>query len=102
MKHSSGVPTQQNQGGETQKRVSYLVSPAAETTSGVDVLSLEFRKKLLENTLTLQGWSGVTVVKAAVVGRDNLIIWSDHLSVDETLDRVPRDVGLVNWFHGGF
>jgi hypothetical protein len=79
--------------------LTYLVSPAAESSTGVDILSLELGEELFENTLTLQRWSGVTVVKTAVVGRNDFVIWSDHLGVDETLDGISHDVGLVNRLH---
>jgi hypothetical protein len=66
--------------------VADLVAPAAETTSGVDIFSLKLGEKFLENALTLERRSGVTVVKAAVVGGDDFVLGFNHLSVDKTLD----------------
>lgn len=81
--------------------VANLVSPAAEATARPDALGLELGEELLENTFTLERWGGVTVVKLAVVGGDNLVLGLDHLRVDETLDAVPEDVLLIDWLHGG-
>lgn len=62
--------------------VANLVPPATEPTSGVDTEVLELRKKLGQNTLTLQRWRGVAVVELAVVGRDNLVLRLNHVGVD--------------------
>jgi hypothetical protein len=77
-----------------------LVSPAAETTSGVDVLGLELGKKLFEDALTFKRRGWVTVIETTVISGDNFIIRLDHFGVDETLNGVTKDVGLVNWLHG--
>lgn len=81
--------------------VTDLVSPAAESATGPDVHVLKLGQELLENTLTLESRCGVTVVELAVVGGDDLILGLDHLSVDETLDTVTEEVGLVNRLLGG-
>jgi len=77
-----------------------LVSPAAETTSGVDVLGLELGKELFEDALTFKRRSWVTVIETTVIGGDNFIIRFDHFGIDETLNGVTEDVGLVDWLHG--
>lgn len=59
----------------------------------------ESRKELCEDALTLERRGGVTVVEAAVVGGDDLILGLDHLGVDETLDAVLEHVRLINRFH---
>ena len=79
--------------------VADLVPPAAEATTGPDVHILELGEKLLEDTLTLERGSGVTVVELAVVGGDDLILGLDHLGVDETLDAVLEQVLLINRLH---
>lgn len=79
--------------------VANLVPPATEPTSGVDTEVLELRKKLGQNTLTLQRWRGVAVVELAVVGRDNLVLRLNHVGVDQTLNAVLEEVGLVNRLH---
>jgi len=40
------------------------------------------------------------VIETTVIGGDNFIIGLDHFGVDETLNGVTEDVGLVNWLHG--
>ncbi len=77
-----------------------LVSPAAKTTSGIDILRLELWKELLEDALALEMGSWVTVIETTVIGGDNFIVSLDHIGVDETLNRITEHVGLVNWLHG--
>mgnify|MGYP000929348754 CR=1 FL=1 len=81
--------------------VTDLVAPATETATGVDVHVLQLGQELLEDTLTLKRGSGVAVVEAAVVGRDNLILGLDHVGVDKTLDAVPEEVLLINRLERG-
>lgn len=76
--------------------VTDFVAPASETATRPDALLLKLREKLSESTLTLQRWGGVTVVESAVVGRDNLVIGLEHLSVNETLDGVLHNGLKVN------
>ncbi|KAI6762824.1 hypothetical protein HG530_008804 [Fusarium avenaceum] len=80
--------------------VTDLVSPAAESATGQDVHGLELGEDLLEDSLTLKGRSGVTVVESTVVGGDDLVLGLDHLSVDETLDAVLEEVLNINGLHG--
>jgi hypothetical protein len=40
--------------------------------------------------------------EATVVGRDDLILRLDHFSVNEPLDAILEEVGMVNWLHGRF
>jgi hypothetical protein len=76
--------------------VTDLVAPASETATRPDALLLKLGEKLSESTLTLQGWGGVTVIEPAVVGRDNLIVGIEHLSVNETLDGILDNSLKVN------
>lgn len=76
--------------------VTDLVAPASETATRPDALLLKLGEKLSESTLTLQRWGGVTVVESAVVGRDNLVVGVEHLSVNETLDGVLHNGLKVN------
>jgi len=82
--------------------VAHFIAPASETSSGVNASGLELGEELLEDTLTLQGWGWVTVIEAAVVGGNNLVFWFDHLSVDQTLDGISQNIGLVDWLLGRF
>ena len=81
--------------------VADLVAPATETATGPDALLLETGQNLGEGTLTLQRGGGVAVVEAAVVGGDNLVAGLQHLSVDETLDRLGEESLVVDRLHGG-
>lgn len=81
--------------------VTDLVAPATEAATGPDVLGLEAGQDLSEGTLTLEGGGGVTVVEAAVVGRDDLVGGLEHLSVDQTLDGVGQKGLLVDRLHRG-
>lgn len=81
--------------------VADLVSPAAEAASRVDAEILELGQELLQDTLTLQGRGGVSVVKGTVVGGDNLVLGLEHLSVDETLDAVLEKVVHIHGLQGG-
>ena len=80
--------------------VADLVTPRTEATTGPDVLLLHLGQDLGEGTLTLQRGGGVTVVEAAVVGRDDLVGGAEHLSVDETLDTLGQESLVVNGLHG--
>lgn len=80
--------------------VTDLVSPAAESTTGENVHSLELGEDLLEDTLTLKGGGGVTMVESTVVSRDNLVLGLDHLGVNETLDAILEEVLNIDRFHG--
>lgn len=80
--------------------VADLVAPATEATTGPDTLLLQLGEDLGEGTLTLQAGGGVTVVEAAVVGRDDLVSGGEHLSVDETLDGLGKELLVVNGLHG--
>ena len=82
--------------------VADLVAPATEAATGPDVLLLHLGQDLGESTLALQRRGGVTVVEAAVVGGNNLIGGSEHLSVDKTLDRLGQESVVVNRLHGRF
>lgn len=82
--------------------VANFVSPAAETSSRVDVLGLELGEELGEDALTLKGRGWVTMVETAVVCGDNFIGGLDHFGVDQTLDGVPENVRLVDRLHGRF
>lgn len=82
--------------------ITNLVAPAAEASTGVDIFGLELGEEFLQNTLALKRRSWVTVVKAAVVSRNNLVLGLDHFSVDETLDGFLEEVIVVDWLHGGF
>lgn len=77
-----------------------FVSPAAEASSRVDILGLQLGQEVLQDALTLEGGGRVAVVKAAVVGGDDLVGGLDHPGVDQTLDGVSEDVGLVDRLHG--
>ena len=81
--------------------VADLVAPAAEAATRPDVHGLELGQHLGEGTLTLQRGGGVAVVEAAVVGGDNLVAGLQHLSVDETLDRLGEESLVVDRLHGG-
>ncbi|KAH0194592.1 Udp-Galactopyranose mutase in complex with Udp, partial [Aureobasidium melanogenum] len=80
--------------------VTNLVTPSTEATTRVDVHVLKLGKELLKDTLTLERRSRVTVIELAVVGRDNLVLGLEHLSVDKTLDTVLEEVVSVNRLHG--
>lgn len=79
--------------------VADLVLPATETATGVDVLGLQLGQELSQDTVTLNGGRRVTVVELAVVGRDDLVLGQDHLSVDKTLDTILEQVLLVHGLH---
>ena len=79
--------------------VADLVPPATEPTTGVDVQVLELGEELGKNTLTLERRRRVTVVELAVVGRDDLVRGLNHFGVDQTLDTVLEQVGLINRLH---
>ena len=79
--------------------VTNLVAPATEAATGPDVLLLELGQDLGKSALTLQGWGGVTVVEATVVGGHDLIGGLQHLSVDETLDRLSQKSLVVDRLH---
>lgn len=78
-----------------------LVAPAAEATTRPDVLLLQLGQDLRKSSLALQGWSGVTVVEAAVVRGDNLVRRLQHLGVDEALDRLGQECLVVHRLHRG-
>lgn len=80
--------------------VTDLVAPATETATRPDALLLELGQDLGQSTLTLQRGSGVTVVEAAVIGGDDLVARTEHLSVDETLDRLSEESVVVDGLHG--
>jgi hypothetical protein len=80
--------------------IANLVSPAAKTASGVDVFGLKLRKELFEDALTFKRRGWVTVIETTVISGNNFIIRLDHFGVDETLNGVTEDVGLVNRLHG--
>ena len=81
--------------------VADFVSPAAEAAAGVDVLFLELGEELFEDAFALEGWGWVTVVEAAVVGADDLVIGLEHFGVDETLDAVTEHVCVVDGLQRG-
>ncbi len=56
-----------------------LVAPSTEATTRVDIQVLELGEELLEDALTLERRSGVTVVELAVVSRDDLVLGLEHL-----------------------
>lgn len=76
--------------------VADLVPPATEPTSRVDAKVLKLREKLRQDALTLESGRGVTVVKFAVVGRDDLVLGLDQIGVNQALDAVLEKVGLVD------
>jgi hypothetical protein len=80
--------------------ISNFILPASKPSTGEDILGLELGEEFLQYPITLKGRRWVTVVEAAVVGGNDLISRLDHLSVNETLDRVLEEVVLVNWLHG--
>lgn len=82
--------------------VTDLVAPAAETATRPDTLLLELGQDLGQSALTLQRRGGVTVVEAAVIGGDDLVARTEHLGVDETLDRVGQEGLVIDVLHGRF
>lgn len=44
-------------------------------------------------------WYGNKLTEATVIGRDDLILRLDHLSVDETLNAILEEVGMVHRLH---
>lgn len=81
--------------------VTDLVSPGTEAATRPDVHVLQLGQELLEDTLTLESGGRVTVVELAVVGGDDLVLGLDHLGVDQTLDTVLEEVGLIHGLLGG-
>lgn len=79
--------------------VTNFVLPAAEATTRVDVLGLQLGQQLSQDTITLDGGRRVAVVELAMVSRDDLILRQDHLSVDQALDTVLKQVLLVHRLH---
>lgn len=79
--------------------VTNLIAPAAEAATGPDVKILELGQDLGESAFTLERGSGVSVVEAAVVSRDDLVTRPEHLSVDETLDRLSKKSLEVDGLH---
>jgi hypothetical protein len=61
---------------------------------------LKLRKELFEDALTFKRRGWVTVIETTVISGNNFIIRLDHFGVDETLNGVTEDVGLVNRLHG--
>lgn len=82
--------------------VADLVTPAAEAAAGVDVFGLEGGEELFEDAFALEGRGRVAVVEAAVVGADDFVGGAEHGGVDEALDAVCEEGGVVDGFHGGF
>ena len=82
--------------------VTDLVAPAAEAAAGVDILGLEGGEEFGEDAFTLEGGGGVAVVEAAVVGGDDFVVGAEHFGVEEALDGVFEEVGVVDGFHTGF
>ena len=82
--------------------LTYLISPASETATGPDILGLKLRKQFLEHALTLKGGSWVAMIETAVVSGDNLVCGLNHVGVDEALNRVLEESGLVDWLHSRF
>ena len=82
--------------------VTDLVAPAAEAAAGVDILGLEGGEEFGEDAFALEGGSGVAVVEAAVVGGDDFVVGAEHFGVEEALDGVFEEVGVVDGFHTGF
>ena len=78
-----------------------FVFPSTETTTGVNVLCLKLGHHLLESAVTLECWGWVTVVEAAVICADNLIIRLEHLSVDQTLDTLGKHGIVIHRLHAG-
>ena len=68
--------------------VADFVAPAAEAAAGEDVLFLEFGEELFEDALAFEGWGGIAVVEAAVVGGYDFVGGFEHLGGDEALDGV--------------
>lgn len=80
--------------------VTNLVTPSTEAATRVDVQVLELWEELLEDALTLERRSGVTVVELAVVSGDDLVLGLEHLGVDETLNTLLEESLGVNRLHG--
>ena len=81
--------------------VTDLIAPATEAATRPDVHRLQLRQNLGKGAFTLQRGGGVSVVKAAVVGGDNLIAGLEHLGVDETLDGLGKKGVNVDGLHRG-
>lgn len=82
-------------------RYAHLVSPAAKAAAGVNAQVLQLGQQLREDTLALQGGSGVALIELAVVGGHDLVARPDHVGVDETLNAVLQKVLLIHRLHGG-
>ena len=82
--------------------VADLVAPAAEAAARVDGFVLELGEELFEDAFALEGWGGVTVVEAAVVGAHDLVGGLQHRGVGEALDAVFEEMSAVDGFHAGF
>ena len=82
--------------------IPHLVAPAAEPAAREDVLGLQGGEELLEHPLALEGRGRVAVIKAAVVGRDDLVGGLEHGGVEEAADGVGEEAGVVDGLEGGF
>jgi hypothetical protein len=60
---------------------------------------LEFGEEFLKNALTFERRRRIPVVEASVIGRDNFIFRLDHLGIDEALNAVLQEVGMINRLH---
>ena len=87
---------------ETVVLVPDFVAPGAEAAAGEDGFFIEGGEEGLQHGFAREGWGGVAVVEAAVVGGDDFVGGAEHFCGDEAFDAVGEKVFVVDGLHGGF
>lgn len=76
--------------------VAHLVLPRPEASARQNVLALEVGQDLVQRVVALDAWRRVAVVEAADVRADDLVVGPEQLRVDEALDAVLEQGGVVH------
>ena len=78
-----------------------FIPPAPEAAARPDIALAQLGQQLLQHAFALEAGCWVAVVEAAVVDGDDLVLGHEHLRVDEALDALLDQAGLVDGLHGG-